>query len=71
MCRSCKGTVTAIATHLHTCFPAGNLVQRSAQRVILYWVSLDVMCDVVRFFEYVKELKCCYIEAPQQVSMSV
>ena len=69
MCRSCKGTVTAIAAHLQTCFPAGNLVQRSAERVTLGCVSLDVMCDVVRFFEHVKELECRAIEAPQQVCL--
>ena len=71
MCRSCKGTVTAVAAHLQTCFPAGNLVQRSAERVTLDLVPLDVICDVVRFFEHVKELECRYIEAPQQVRMSV
>ena len=69
MCRSCKGTVIAIATHLQTCFPAGNLVQTSAERVNLVFFPLDVMCDVVRFFEHVKELQCQYIEAPQQVCL--
>ena len=68
MCRSCKGTVTALATHLQTCFTAGNLVQRSAERVDLVHVPLDVMYDVVRFFEHVKELQCRY-EAPQQVCL--
>ena len=71
MCRTRKGTVTVIAAHLQTCFPAGNLVQRSAERVTLVRVPLDVMCDVVRFFEYVKELECRNIEAPQQVRLSV
>ena len=71
MCRSCKGSVTAIAAHLQTCFPAGNLVQRSAERVSLVYAPLDVICDVVRFFEHVKELECQLIQAPQQVRMSV
>ena len=69
MCRSGKGTVTAIAAHLRTCFPAGNLVQRSIERVSLDEVPLDVMCDVVGFFEHVKELKCTDIRAPQQVCL--
>ena len=69
MCRSCKGTVTAVAAHLQTCFPEGNLVQRSAERVTLVRVTLDVICDVVRFFEHVKELECQCIEAPQQVCL--
>ena len=69
MCRSCEGTVTAIAAHLQTCFPAGNLVQRSAERVTLVNVPLDVMCHLVRFFEHVKELECRNIEAPQQVCL--
>ena len=67
--RSCEETVTAIAAQLQTCFPAGNLVQRSAERVTLVNVPLDVMCDVVRFFECVKELKCRNIKAPQQVCL--
>ena len=69
MCRSCKGTITAIAAHLQTCFLAGNLVHRSAERVTLVYVPLDVMCDVVGFFEHVKELKCTGIGAPQQVCL--
>ena len=69
MCRSCKGTVTAIAAHLQTCFPAGNLVQRSIESVSLDQVPLDLVCDVVRFFEHVKELQCQYIKAPQQVCL--
>ena len=69
MCRSCKGTVTAVAAHLQTCFPAGNLVQRSAETVTLVRVPLDVICDVVRFFEHVKELECQFIEVPQQVCL--
>ena len=72
-CQRCvdlvKGTVTAIAAHLQTCSPAGNLVQRSAEKVTLVWVPLDVMCDVVRFFKHVKELKCTDIRAPQQVCL--
>ena len=66
MCRSCKETVTAIAAHLQTCFPAGNLVQRSIERASLYKVPLDVVCDVVEFFEHVKELQC---QNPQQVCL--
>ena len=69
MCRSCKGTVTAIAAHLQTCFPAGNLVQRSIERVSLDEVPFDVVCDVVGFFQHVKELKCTDIRDPQQVCL--
>ena len=73
MCRSCKETVTAKAAHLQTCFSAGNLVQRSAERITLVYVPLHVMCDVVRFFQHVKELQCQHImapiRAPQQVSL--
>ena len=71
MCRFCKGTVTAIAAHLQTCFPAGNLVQRSAERVTLVAVPLNVVFDAVTFFEHVKEMECRAIKAPQQVHMSV
>ena len=68
-CRSCKGTVTAIAAHLQTCFPTGDLVQSSIERVGLDDVPLDVVCDVVEFFEHVKELQCTDIMAPQQVCL--
>ena len=69
MCRSCEGTVTAIAAHLQTCFLAGNLVQRSIERVTLDKVPLDVVCGVVGFFEHVKDLQCWNIKAPQQVCL--
>ena len=44
-------------------------MQTSAERVILVNAPLDVMCDVVTFFEHVKELECQHIRAPQQVCL--
>ena len=67
-CQRCVDLVKEQSAHL-TCFPAGNLVQRSAERVTLYFVPLDVMCDVVRFFEHVKELECRSINPPQQACL--
>ena len=46
-------------------------MQRSIEKVNLDKVPLNVMCDVVRFFEHVKELEFRCIKAPQQVRMSV
>ena len=42
-------------------------MQRSVERVTLSWVSLDLVCGVVDYFEHVEELKCKNISAPQQV----
>ena len=68
-CGSCNGTLILLAAHLLACFPAGNLVQTSLERVTLDKVPLDVVCDVVGIFEHVKELKCTDIRDPQQVCL--
>ena len=51
------------------CLPAGHLVSRSADKVTLRLdkFPLDVLCDVVGFFDHVNELKCDFIKDPQQV----
>ena len=67
--RSIIGSLRYSSSFTNLFVPAGNLVQRSAERVALVHVPLDVMCDVVRFFEHVKELECHYIQAPQQVCL--
>ena len=68
-CGSCNGTLILLAAHLQACFPAGNLVQTSLERVTLDKVPLDVVCDVVGFFKHMKELKCTDIRDPQQVCL--
>ena len=50
-----------------TCLPAGNLVQRSIERVTLDRVPLYLACDAVGFFEHMKELEYTRISDPQQV----
>ena len=44
-------------------------MQTSLERVTLDKAPLDVVCDVVGFFEHVKELKCTDIRNPQQVCL--
>ena len=68
-CGSCNGTLILLAAHIQACFPAGNLVQISPERVNLDEVPLDVVCDVVGAFENVKELKFTDIRDPQQVCL--
>ena len=41
--------------------------QENIRNVILQQVQLDVMCDVVEIFEYVKELQCMSFSDPQEV----
>ena len=67
MGKSCDWTLTLLAAHLQTFLPAGNLVHKSIERVTLRHVPLEVVCDVVTFFESVKEMTCVYIKDPQQV----
>ena len=38
--------------------------------VTLGYVPLDLVCDVVEYFEHVEELNCVYIQSPQQVRFS-
>ena len=44
---------------------------RSAKRVTLGNVPLDVVCGVVDYFEHVEELKCKNIKDPQQVRLYI
>ena len=44
-------------------------MQTSLIRVTLDRVPLDMVCDVVRIFEHMKELKCIDISDPQQVCL--
>ena len=52
---------------LPTCLPAGNLVQRSVERVSLVTIPLHFVCEALEFFGHVKELECRDIRDPQQV----
>ena len=54
---------------LQTSVLAGNLVQRSVERVTLDFVPHNVICEAVGFFEHVKELECQHIIALQQVCL--
>ena len=56
---------------LPTCRPAGNLVQRSVERVSFNTIPLDFVCEAVEFFGHVKELECTAITTPQQVYVCV
>ena len=47
----------------------GDGTQENIENVTLSLVQLDVMCDVVEFFEHVKELQCMSISDPQEVSL--
>ena len=66
MCRSGNGTLTLLSS-LPPCLPAGNLVQRSVERVSLVRIPLDVVCEAVEFFGHVKELECKKLRHPQEV----
>ena len=46
-------------------------MQKSVERVTLWYVPLDVVCGVVDYFEHVEELKCEGINDPQQVCLYV
>ena len=48
---------------------AGNLVPRHVKRVTLRFVPLDLVCDVVKVFEHVEDLRCVDIRGPQQVRL--
>ena len=71
LCRSCNETHTLLIAYLPTCLPSGSLVQRSVERVTLYEIPLDLMCDAVGFFAHVKELEYTDIRDPQQVCLAV
>ena len=42
---------------------------RHVKRVTLGFVSLDLVCDVVKVFEHVEDLRCVDIRGPQQVRL--
>ena len=46
-------------------------MHRSIARVTLDEVPLDVVCDVVTFFESVEEVTCVDIMDPQQVCLCI
>ena len=56
---------------LPTCLPAGNLVQRSVERVSFNMIPLDFVCEALKFFRHVKELECVNIRYPQQVCLCI
>ena len=56
---------------LPPCLPAGNLVQRSVERVSLKRIPLDFVCEALEFFGHVEELECTDISDPQQVCMCI
>ena len=56
---------------LRTCLPAGNLVQRSVERVSLDKIPLNFVCEALKFFGQVKELECRSIRDPQQVCLCI
>ena len=70
MCRSGNGTLTLLSS-LPPCLPAGNLVQRSVERVSLDKIPLDFVCEALKFFGHVKELECRDIMNPQQVCLRI
>ena len=66
ICRSRNGTLTLLSS-LPPCLPAGNLVQRSVERVSLVRIPLDFVCEALEFFGHVKELECENLMNPQEV----
>ena len=56
---------------LPTCLPAGNLVQKSVERVSFSMIPLDFVCEALEFFGHVKELECTDISDPQQVCLCI
>ena len=56
---------------LPTCLPAGNLVQRSVERVSFNTIPLDFVCEALKYFGHVKELECRDIRDPQQVCLCI
>ena len=51
--------------HIH--FSVGGSAQECVESISLKPVPLDVVCDVVRIFEHVKELQCINITNPLEV----
>ena len=48
----------------------GGSAQECVESISFDPVPLDVVCDVVRIFEHVKELQCMNITIPLEVCMS-
>ena len=65
-----NGTLTLLSS-LQPFLFAGNLVQRSVERVSFCWIPLNFVCEAVGFFGHVKELECTDIRDPQQVCMCI
>ena len=55
---------------LPICLSTANLEPRHVKRLTLGDVPLDLVCDVVEYFEHVEELNCVDIQSPQQVCFS-
>ena len=70
LCRSGNGTLTLLSS-LPPFLPAGNLVQRSVERVSFDEIPLHFLCEAVGFFGHVKELKCTDIGVPQEVCLCI
>ena len=70
LCRSGNGTLTLLSS-LPPCLPAGNLVQRSVERVSFDKMPLHFVCKAVEFFGHVKELECIDIWVPQEVCLCI
>ena len=66
ICRSGNGTLTLLGS-LPPCLPAGNLVQRSVERVSLVRIPLDFVYEALEFFGHAKELECETLMYPQEV----
>ena len=45
----------------------GGSAQECMESISLKYVPLDVVCDVMRIFEHVKELQCMNITNPLEV----
>ena len=70
MCRSGNGTLTLLSS-LPPCLPAGNLLQRSVERVSFDKMPLHFVCKAVQFFGHVKELECADIRVSQEVCLCI
>ena len=58
-----------VKAHYDACLPVGHPVPRSVDKVTLSLPKfpLDVLCDVVLFYEHVNELECEDLKDPKQV----
>ena len=58
-----------VKAHYDACLPVGHPVPRRIDKVTLNLTKflLDVLCDVVPFYEHVNELECKGLKDPKQV----